>query len=776
MSKDSKLIGQCINRIANGDLSRDIDASILKKNNDTGVIARAMQKIIDKQRLQTEALDKLTHGNFIISFPHELQEDPMSKSINKISSNMKLLESDFQSACDEFDSGNAWEKIYEEKYEGGYRRIVESSNSFIEKTNKPMEESSKIIAAMTVNNFNQRVSGEFTGSSKVFADNVNALCEKFSEIEKTLIKISNGDTTDAEKYKKIGKLSEDDTLVPALIIANESIGNFVEEVKAISEGKKPETDNAEGSYKEIVNNISSSIEAIDEPINEITYVLSHMAVNDLTVGFSSEFDGKFKQVADLIKEVENRMLLAEKISVDISNGDISKLDEVKSIGKLSDNDKTIPAAVNLMENINSLIKASSEMSEAAENGDLLYRIEGSNVNGEFTNIVNGFNKAFDMMSSPLIEMAASLENLASGNAHSMVTGNYKGVFETLVNDVNKINKHTLAIIKEITTTLNEIANGNLNVKKSEKLEGDWNVIPEALNNIIDSLNTLVGNIYNAVDEVAAGSQQVSTGSQELSQGATIQASSIEELTASIAEIASQTKFNAQNAGKASTLAKSMRNGALNGNSEMKEMLTSMEEINDSSRNISKIIKVIDDIAFQTNILALNAAVEAARAGEHGKGFAVVAEEVRNLAARSAKAANETTTLIEGSMKRVEKGSHIAADTAKTLGGIVESVDKVADLIENIAASSNEQATGITQVNQGLEQVSKVVQTNSATAEQSAAASEELSGQANILKGNVKKFSLRNSGSVNNAVTDNTSPKQSEEPKPAADFDGSFGKY
>lgn len=776
MSKDSKLIGQCLNRIANGDLSRDVDASLLKKNNDTGVIARAIQKIIDKQRLKTEALDKLVHGNFVLSFPHELQEDPMSKSINKIASNLKLLENDFQSACDELESGNSWEEIYEKKYEGGYGRIAEASNTFIKKTIKPIEESSKVIAAMTVNNFSGRVEGDFAGSFKVLADNVNALCEKFLEIEKTLDKISNGDTTDASKYKKIGKLSDDDTLTPSLIRLNESIGNFVEEVKAVSEGKKPASDNIEGNYKEIIDNISSSVEAIDEPIDEIIYVLSHMAVNDFAADFSSEFDGKLKQVADLIKEIKKRMMLAEELSVSISNGDISKLEELKTIGKLSDNDKIIPAAINLMENIKSVINASNEMAQAAGDGDLLYRIDESNVNGEFINIVNGFNKVFDMMSSPLIEMAASLENLASGNTHSTVTGVYKGVFETLANDVNKINNNTQAVIKEITATLNEIANGNLNVKRFEKLEGDWNVIPEALNNIIDSLNTLVGNIYNAVDEVAAGSQQVSTGSQELSQGATIQASSIEELTASIAEIASQTKFNAQNASKASTLAKNMRDGALNGNSEMKEMLTSMEEINDSSRNISKIIKVIDDIAFQTNILALNAAVEAARAGEHGKGFAVVAEEVRNLAARSAKAANETTSLIEGSMKRVEKGTQIASDTAKTLSGIVESVDKVATLIENIAASSNEQATGITQVNQSLEQVSKVVQTNSATAEQSAAASEELSGQANILRGNVKKFKLRDSGSVKSAAAVNTSRKQPVEQKSSADLDGSFGKY
>ena len=228
----------------------------------------------------------------------------------------------------------------------------------------------------------------------------------------------------------------------------------------------------------------------------------------------------------------------------------------------------------------------------------------------------------------------------------------------------------------------------------------------------------------------------------LSQGATEQASSIEELSASIEQVSSQTKTNAENANKANNLAEQAKNYAITGNTQMQGMLKAMDDINESSSNINKIIKVIDDIDFQTNILALNAAVEAARAGQYGKGFAVVAEEVRTLAGRSANAAKETTALIEDSIKKVVEGTRIAKETADALEKIVDQVKTVSDLVSDINSASNEQATAIAQIDQGIMQVSQVVQENSATSEQSAAASEELSGQAEVLRDLVGKFKLK----------------------------------
>lgn len=297
-------------------------------------------------------------------------------------------------------------------------------------------------------------------------------------------------------------------------------------------------------------------------------------------------------------------------------------------------------------------------------------------------------------------------------------------------------------IDEISEALHSVSNGDLCVEPKLAYEGQFRKLKDYMNALLQNLNATLQRINESSQQVRSGAEQVSDGAQALSQGATEQASSVEELSASISETAAQIKRNAQNA----LTARDQANAAgaeMNASTEqMTKMLAAMQNISDKSAEISKIIKIIDDIAFQTNILALNAAVEAARAGAAGKGFAVVADEVRNLAGKSADAAKQTSALIEETIQAVESGSKIAAQTADSMGKAAAGAAEAVSLIDEIAQASQEQAESINQINQGVEQISSVVQVNAATAEQSAAASEELTAQSVTMQEQIARFRLQ----------------------------------
>lgn len=270
-----------------------------------------------------------------------------------------------------------------------------------------------------------------------------------------------------------------------------------------------------------------------------------------------------------------------------------------------------------------------------------------------------------------------------------------------------------------------------------------NMVARALRGAAEKLTNLLGRVNETAIQVASGAGQVSDAGQSLSQGATEQAASLEEITSSLTEVGSQSKTNAENAALAKGLADEAHSAADQGIQRMEEMMAAMGEIQNSSKEVVKIVKAIDDIAFQTNLLALNAAVEAARAGRHGKGFAVVAEEVRNLAGRSAKAAKETADGINTSIEKVDRGTGVAGQTVEALIKISEQVAKVNDLIGEISAASKEQAQSLSQVEAALQQIDGVTQQNSANAEQTASAAEELSSQAAALKQLLAGLNLTN---------------------------------
>jgi methyl-accepting chemotaxis protein len=524
------------------------------------------------------------------------------------------------------------------------------------------------------------------------------MIEYFRERAAAMDRVSHGDlslTVIARSEKDVLSVSIND-MISTLI-------DMVEESRALTEAAtrgdlltRGDESRFEGAYRDIVAGINETLETIRVPMDKALKILDKMAENDYTDTMTGEYQGMFEQFATSINNVIKRLLSVQDAFVRVSKGDFGRYQEFKTAGKRSEADQLIPAVIGMMEAVMQLSAETETIARAVASGDLEYRGDETKYAGSYADVISSLNMALDNIARP---------------------------------------------IQQVSEVLLAMADGDLSVSMDGGYEGSYAIMQDAINQTIRSMHSLISDIATAADQVASGAQQVSEGSMSLSQGSTEQASSVEELSASLTQIAAQTRQNAGSAGQANQLANTASEDADRGNNQMQAMLEAMNEINTASANIAKIIKVIDDIAFQTNILALNAAVEAARAGQHGKGFAVVAEEVRNLAARSAEAAKETTEYIETTIAKVQGGTGIANETASSLQNIVAGILQVAQLVDDIAKASNEQASGIAQINQGIDQVSKVVQANSATSEQSAAASEELRQQAQYLTDNIRQFQL-----------------------------------
>jgi len=498
-----------------------------------------------------------------------------------------------------------------------------------------------------------------------------------------------------------------------------------------------------------------------QSINKRLLLAIYDSANNPVKEQREDFDSRFKDMRDRLSKLENTLedkTLLENLStaMDALEKDsyalLDMLDKGDTAGAIAFYQQGFNAVTseNFVSALSAVGKLSDEHSEAKIQEAKDMRVRESLLLGVVFVIVIllcvfAFLKLQRDITGRIGTVSKAIKRMRSGHLNIAFNKKYIGSDELgeMVDDFSAMSRELKKIITDICAVLSEMSKGNFAVKSMDEnmYVADYASILQSYREINQNLKNVFGSINQVAADVESGSEQIANGSVALSQGATEQASTLEELSASIYALSTRISAQAQKAGNVESYFGEVSEKISDENQQMGEMLLAMEEIEDKSNQVERIIKAIDDIAFQTNILALNAAIEAARAGVYGKGFAVVADEVRNLAGKSADAAAETSVLIESTINAVKKGVNIVDHAAKTLGDVMDGSEKSKEMVSEIAGSMVTDAKSISEVSKGLEEVSKVVQQNSATSEESSASSQDLNENAASLKEMISRIQV-----------------------------------
>ena len=597
----------------------------VRSHNEIGELAAELDAYFeDIQKSVVGTIGKIAAGEVDgIQFKAEDDEDEIAPVVLHLVETMRSLSGDLQAMIDAAQAGDLTVRCDTSRYEGAWQTLTGNMNHLLDSILAPIQDVMSIMSDFAVNNYTRRLNADdCQGAFRTLAGNVNDVHDNMLNMQGAVVRVAQGDTSRLEEFRAMGKKSEQDFMMPSIVRLMETINALVDEMTRLTdestngrfESIRGDADKFEGIFRQVVAGMNHTLAAITAPVHEATAVLTAMSVNDFTKTIGKGIcKGDFVRLADAVGELRRHMVELQTSAIKIADGDISDLERFRAIGRRSDSDLLTPAFTKMMEAIHGLIVETTAIAQAVTKGNLGYEIHDAGFEGEFLTIINGFVDAFAAMKAPFTEISSVMKQTASGNIRMRITGEYQGDFADVSTDINESLDGLRDMVRQISRTLTEISGGHLEIGHVESFPGDWNDISEAINTILDSFNELLAGISVTASQVAAGSTQVYEGSQNLSQGSTEQASSVEELTSSISQISVKTRDNAHNAAEANHLAIAAKGNAEDGSRQMQDMLVSINDINSSAANISKIIKVIDDIAFQTNILALNAAVEAVRA-------------------------------------------------------------------------------------------------------------------------------------------------------------------